>query len=100
MIFCMSDFGASLGTRASGRRVYDVVSRSMLLGDPAVVFDFSGVCTVTNSFADEVFGRLAFEHGIDFLRSNTKFVNIDRFSAMVVRDAMENRNARRDKACC
>lgn len=100
MVFSMSDFGTSLCTRSSGRRVYDVVSASMKPGETVVVFDFSGVATVTNSFADEVFGRLAFEHGMDFLRKNTKFANIDRFSAMVVRDAMENRNARRETVCC
>lgn len=100
MVFRMSDFGTSLCTRSSGRRVYDVVSASLRSENSVVVFDFSDVSTVTNSFADEVFGRLAFEHGIDFLRTSTKFSNIDRFSAMVVRDAMENRNARREAVCC
>ena len=100
MVFSMSDFGTSLCTRSSGRRVYDVVSSSMGPSGAVVVFDFSGVLTVTNSFADEVFGRLAFEHGMDFLRENTKFANIDRFSAMVVRDVMESRNARRETVCC
>lgn len=91
----MSDFGSSLCTRSSGRLVYSLIIDS--LNDSKsnrIVFDFSGVDSVTNSFADEVFGRLVCELGMDTLKSRTTFVNVKVFPAKVIRMAMNNRDAK------
>lgn len=96
MVISMRDFGASLGTRVAGRNAYDVImARSSLLREP-VVFDFSGVTTITNSFADEVFGRMVSEIGMDEMRTRTSFRGVDPFWARVIRSAMDRRESDRE----
>lgn len=89
MLVKMSDFGTVLGTRVAGREAYQaIMDRTDALSD-AAVFDFSGVTTITNSFADEVFGRMVEEMGMATLRSRTSFKNINGMWAMVVRRTMD-----------
>ena len=93
----MADFGTSLSTRASGRCAYDAIREASSGFSEPVKFDFAGVDTVTNSFADELFGRMAYDFGMDELRSITSFANAKRFIAVVIRNAMEARNSQREK---
>lgn len=89
----MRTFGSSLVTRGAGRAAYEAIAHVM--GTEDIVFDFDGVDTITNSFADEVFGRLAYELGMDTLRKRTRFVNIAPFWSKVVRNAIDTRIAQR-----
>lgn len=86
----MKDLGTTLCTRQSGRQAYVDVKAALDKGD-TVVFDFAGVDSVTNSFADELFGRLAFEFGMDNLRMVTSFTNINQSSARFIRSVMDRR---------
>jgi hypothetical protein len=92
----MSSFGTSLTTRVAGRSAYKEIVSKIESSDDTVVFDFSGVDSITNSFADEVFGRLALDFGIDQLREFTTFRSIKPFWAHVVRSAMDTRDSQRD----
>lgn len=95
----MSRFGTSLCTRASGKAAYALINDAIeSCGNDRVVFDFSSVFSVTNSFADEVFGRLASERGMDFLRVHTTFDDINREIALLIRAAMERRLAQKELA--
>jgi len=96
MVVFMSSFGLSLATRETGRDAYLQISDAMKNPDTLVTFDFTDVITVTNSFADEVFGRLAMELGMDELRKRTRFVNISPMWAKVIRGAMDQRAAMRE----
>ena len=100
MIVKMNEFDRSLTTRAMGRDVYQQINHLLSSCDETVIFDFLGVDSITNSFADEVFGRLAFELGIDGLRSKTSFKNISLFWARVVRQAIDARVAEQQHAVC
>ncbi len=93
MVIKMNEFGTSLVTRVSGRAAYDkiIASTDNLAGK--TTFDFEGVETITNSFADEVFGRIALERGLSEMKECTTFVNIRPFWARVVRNAINNRAA-------
>lgn len=90
MVIHMREFGRSLVTRVSGRAAYDSVTP---LEEGVTTFDFEGVGLVSNSFADEVFGRLVYDLGIDELRRRTHFENVPPFSAMVIRHAIDWRSA-------
>ncbi len=57
MVVEMNKFGAALGTRDAGRLAYTVIDQKIANGE-MIEFDFSNVLVVTNSFADEVFGKL------------------------------------------
>lgn len=95
MIVDMSKFGTALITRVSGRAAYDFVASESNDFSIPVVFDFSEVDTVTNSFADELFGRMAFEFGMEKTRSVTSFLNVKPLSARIIRRAMDTRNLQR-----
>lgn len=91
MVIKMNEFGTSLVTRVSGRRAYDEIMASTSDLSRKTTFDFEGVESITNSFADEVFGRIALERGFSEMRENTAFINIRPFWARVVRNAINNR---------
>lgn len=93
MVIRMNDFGSFLCTRVSGRAAYsEIMLISSSLAEK-VVFDFDGVETITNSFADEVFGRMANEMGFDALRRQTSFTNIDRLAASTIRRTINFRSS-------
>ncbi len=94
----MRQFGTTLCTRASGRAAYDLISSALSSGGAFVELDFSAVDSVTNSFADEAFGRLAEERGIAKLRTQTTFKNINRDSALMIRCAMDRHDAKAEFA--
>lgn len=94
MLIKMSEFGSSLCTRSSGRDVYNQVAKELAADNKRVVFDFENVTSVTNSFADEVFGRLALDVGLEPLKRQTSFINIEVFPAKVIRTAIDNRTSR------
>ena len=91
MIVAMRQYGTTLGTRNLGRLVYDELQRLLLqCGSERIVLDFDGVRAVTNSFADEVFGRLVETIGLEELQNRTTFRNIDRLSALSIRIAIDS----------
>lgn len=57
-----------------------------------VVFDFSGVTSISSSFADEFFGMLIAEMGFNEFKSITTFSNISPFVGSVVRNSIYHRN--------
>lgn len=91
MIVQMNQYGAALCTRQSGRAAYDEIAKAFLSSREKVTFDFTGVDTVTNSFADEVFGRMAAQLGMAGLRERTSFKNVKPLIAFTIRGAMESR---------
>lgn len=97
MKIAMNQFGTSLCTRASGRAAYTLINDAIdSFPGECILFDFSDVFSVTNSFADESFGRLASERGMDFLRQNTTFGEINRDVALSIRTAMDRRIAQKE----
>lgn len=93
MVIEMAHFGRALATRANGRASFDAIMAQTSNLSTDVTFDFSNVDSITNSFADEVFGRMASEWGMDFLRSHISFRNINRFWAQIIRTAMDARSS-------
>lgn len=96
MIIEMKKFGHSLVSRAAGRAAYESITSSAEWGTDKAVFDFAGVGTITYSFADEVFGRMALEMGMESLRASTTFANITPFMARIVRTAIDARIRQRE----
>ena len=96
MTIKMRDFGRSLVTRSAGRLAYDAISPAVASATERVVLDFEGVDVITNSFADEVFGHLVLDMGMDELRARTTFRGVQPFFAQVVRTAMDSRESQRE----
>ena len=81
--------GRSFGTREDGRRFRELISEALDDGK-FTVFDFSGVEIVSNAFADEVFGKLVKNFGLDELRKNSSFKDAHQEVALVVQKAIND----------
>lgn len=91
IVVSMKSFGDVLGTRAAGRIAYEkIMTKTDGLKTPAL-FDFEGVQTITNSFADEVFGRIAMDMGIEQMKRCTTFRNTNQLGARIIRRAIDSR---------
>lgn len=90
MVIEMSRYGSALSTRNLGRVVFSDLRSAIASSCDRVVLDFNGISTVTNSFADEVFGRLVEIMGLQELQRRTTFRGIDRVSALSIRLAIDS----------
>jgi len=86
-----SEFGSTLGTRHLGRIVKLELDRLFNGSEEKLEFDFLDVTLVTNSFADEVFGKKVAEVGLNEFKQRTTFTNLTPFIGMCIKKAIENR---------
>ena len=67
MVFQFINIGTSLGTRVKGEEVRKQLVQ-LLNEDQNIIFDFSGVEIVSNSFADECFAKLIFSFPMEKIK--------------------------------
>lgn len=84
------EFGNSLGTRSLGRKIRNSVLEDLRMGN-RVVFDFGGVEIISNSFADECFGKLVLDFDLSFIKANTTFKNTNKDIVRVIKYAISQR---------
>ncbi|WP_439555225.1 STAS-like domain-containing protein [Dyadobacter sp.] len=90
MVLEMQKFGSVLGSRRLGVIVREEILNA-LAANTTVVFDMAGVNTVSNSFADECFGKLLFDVDFDTLKKKTTFSNSIPFVRDTIKIAMNQR---------
>lgn len=90
MVLNFSDFGESLGTRKLGSEIRKGVILN-ISAQGKIVFDFRGIDVISNSFADECFGKLIDEIGITLAKQKTTFTNANSKVSFVIRKAMSDR---------
>ncbi len=86
----MNQWGDFLGTRFLGEEARRQIADA-LLSAPPVFLDFSGVNGVSHSFADEAIGVIAGEAGLDALRTNVRFLNLNEEIKAVLRFVVAER---------
>ena len=87
------EFG-HIGTHLSTRFAGASVREKILLDFDEVekfVFDFSGVETVSNSFADECFAKLIFTKEMSLIKEKTTFKGANPFIKAVIANAFKER---------
>lgn len=84
------EFGSSLGTRFLGLNIRNKILQDLNAGN-RVVFDFEGVELISNSFADECFGKLLLNFDLNFIKANTTFRNLNKDIVRVVKYAIMER---------
>ena len=89
-VFKFSAYGDSMGTRLLGAKIRADL-RSLLDGDERVVLDFTGVDTVTNSFADECIAKLLLEMSLEELKSKTTFTGLTPLAERSILTALKRR---------
>ncbi|MCD2424934.1 STAS-like domain-containing protein [Niabella pedocola] len=84
------NIGIHLGTRVHGAEIRSQIVEAMKQSDK-IVFDFSDVETVSNSFADECFAKLTLFFSLDEVKSKTTFVNASPFIKAVIANSFKAR---------
>lgn len=90
MNFRLKDIGSSLGTRELGANIRSEVEVALSEGIK-ISFDFDGVKSISNSFADECFGKLLFNHDIDTIMKSISFSNANVFVKTVIVNSFKQR---------
>lgn len=85
-------FGEYLGTRQLGATVHSQLIAAMETGCP-VLLDFTGVKVVSNSFADECFGKLLLTMSLAELQRRTSFTGLDDLARKNIAVALRRRLA-------
>lgn len=78
-----SEIGSSLGTRDLAARLRDDVLLDIDQIDK-IIFDFEGVNVITNSFANEYFGKLIERISVEKFRNKFAFINVNDFIQRVL----------------
>lgn len=89
-VIAFKEIGAHLGTRIAGASVRKNIVEAFG-NTEKIVFDFSEVQTVSNSFADECFAKLIFDFQFDVIKSKTTFSNASPFIKAVIANAFKER---------
>ena len=89
MISLAKQYGPNLGGRGIGARVRADIQG--FLTNEAVTIDFSGVQLLSHSFADEVFGKLAEQHGVAIFKSRVLVRNISDFDKAILSSVVRDR---------
>ena len=90
VVFKFSKYGDSMGTRLLGARIRADL-RPLLDGDEKVVLDFTGLDTVTNSFADECIAKFLLEMPLDELKAKTTFTGLTPMTERSILTALQRR---------
>lgn len=88
MVIYMKKFGKILISRSLGFAARHIIL-DLLRRDQRISFDMSGVNNVSDSFADECFGKLLTEISIDEFKGKTSFINSKPIVHQVVTSAVE-----------
>jgi hypothetical protein len=84
------EIGTHLGTRFAGASKREKIE-SVFENTEKFIFDFTGVETVSNSFADECFAKLLFKFEMEKIKEKTTFQNASPFIKAVIANAFKSR---------
>ena len=89
--FSFREYGENLGTRPLGKRVREQLLH-VIEHHERVVFDFTGVNVVSNSFADECIAKLLLTMSLADLKSRTTFRGLNPVASESVLTALRRRH--------
>ena len=90
MTIQFKQIGIHLGTRVHGVEIRSQIVEAMKVNDK-IVFDFEGVETVSNSFADECFAKLTLLISMEEIKAKTTFINTIPFIKAVIANSFKAR---------
>ncbi len=92
----IGDANAGFKTRHEGSDVRSQIEKVLAKTDDMVAIDFSGVAVMTPSFADECFGKLAQELGIDEFKKRIRLRGADETIRVLMNFVLSERLSTRD----
>lgn len=90
MILIMKEFGNSLTTRDIGEKIRVAITNS-IKNNEVITVDFTDVNQMTHSCADEIFGKLAEEIGINGLKKNVSIKNTNETTSTIIKYVIARR---------
>lgn len=88
MIVKLRDFGTSLGSRALGKEVSNLINFEK---EQEIVLDFQDVKMLTSSFADEVVGKNCIKLGLHNFFKKVQIVNSSEQIKLILKKAIIDR---------
>lgn len=82
--------GTHLGTRFAGASIREKIERNFEITEK-FLFDFTGVETITDSFADECFAKLIEKFDESEIRNKSDFKNANPFIKAIIKKAYVER---------
>lgn len=89
-ILVRNDYGTDVSSRTRASELRSSIEGIASQGN-AVELDFSGVRTISPSFADELFGLLVERHGEEWFRTHVHVANLSSFVRKTILEAVANR---------
>lgn len=90
MIMLMKKWGHVLSERDLGSKIRKEIINDLHTGK-SVVIDFSGVEMINSSFADEVFGKLIADLGIERAKHSLSITNVSETVKIIINEAIATR---------
>jgi len=84
------NIGKHLSTRVAGAAVREKIVVS-IKSNERIIFDFTGVEVVSNSFADECFAKLVLSFDLPKVKEHTTFTNASPFIKAVIANSFKER---------
>jgi hypothetical protein len=91
----LNTFGSALGTRSAAESIRMKVEESLKTGNE-ILIDLEGVFAISNSFSDELFGKLLFSFDIHTLRKLVRIINANEFVSDCIKSSMRIRSSNLD----
>ncbi len=85
-----TEFGPKITMRFTGARIREKIDEA-LKSDRKVIFCFTGVETISESFADECFGKLIPTFSSGFIQEKTSYEDTNPFIQNAIRKALVER---------
>lgn len=89
----VSELSQGTGTRPAASELRNIALNLIINKKNKVVFDFSGVGTLSSSYADELFGKMIAEYGILFFNKKVEIINISKLNASILERSVRQRMA-------
>ena len=92
MLIEFGEIGTHIGTRFAGASVREKIE-AVFETTEKFIFDFTGVETISKSFADECFAKLLFKFEMSEIKNKTTFQNASPFIKAVIANEFKERIA-------
>lgn len=90
----LSDYGTDLSSRTTGSRVRGIVLNHLADNGGTITIDCAGLRTLSESFADELFGILVVERGEEWFRTHVRVVGMSESTRVAILRAIDARLSR------
>lgn len=90
----LAKYGTDLSSRSTGSQVRDSVLAGLALDTDTISIDCAGLRTLSESFADELFGILVAVHGKEWFRLHIRVVGMSDSARSTILRAIDARLSR------